>query len=346
MNKQPEILIKTSVKRPLIFTLLAASFALGVFVGAGVGMFSTAPSTKDESTFWNAEGKFRFIRGSIETSARRDKHATKELKPFQYKVNALIDKMQKGGEASTISIYFLDLNSGNWFGVGERDTFSSRHLLKVPLMIAYFKWAESRPLVLRKTYTFVARNHRPAEASEDQLKRLKPGNAYTVNDLIFRMIAHDDGDAYSLLFANLPPGRLEKVFNDLDVEYDPKKKEDTLSLNAFASFFRVLYNASYLSEEMSEKALRYLSKSSFRDGMVAGITPNVDIASKFGERKVPVTIDGETTILTQIHEFGVIYHPSRPFLVGIMVRGGQTEQLSHIIRDITHLVYQEVDAQS
>jgi beta-lactamase class A len=119
-----------------------------------------------------------------------------------------------------------------------------------------------------------------------------------------------------------------------------------LSLNAFAAFFRVLYNSSYLTEEMSEKALRYLSKSSFRTGMVAGIPPNVDIASKHGERNIPVATNGEVRELSQLHEFGVIYHPNRPFLLGIMVRGEGFDQMTKTLRDITHLVYEEVDRQS
>jgi beta-lactamase class A len=101
-----------------------------------------------------------------------------------------------------------------------------------------------------------------------------------------------------------------------------------------------------LSEDMSEKALRYLSKSSFRLGMAAGIPPNVDIASKHGERKISVTTNGEEEDLSQLHEFGIIYHPNRPFLLGIMVRGDNVAQMTTILRDVTRLVYEEVDKQS
>jgi beta-lactamase class A len=144
----------------------------------------------------------------------------------------------------------------------------------------------------------------------------------------------------------LPSNRLEKTFNDLSVEYDPHQQEDSLSLHSFAAFFRVLCNASYLSEEMSEKALRYLSKTSFRTGMVAGVPPNVDIASKHGGRTVSVSAEGNGKAQSQLHEFGIIYHPNRPFLLGIMVRGENFDHLTTTLRDITHLVYEEVDKQS
>lgn len=164
--------------------------------------------------------------------------------------------------------------------------------------------------------------------------------------LIYRMIAHDDPAAYALLYANLPARRLERIFKDLKVEYDPHKQEDSLSLKAFAEFYSVLFNASYLSEEMSEKALRYLSMFSFRDGMSSGIPPNIDIVSRHGERMIATTEDGEEKELTQAHEFGIIYNPNRPFLLGIMARGNDFDQLETAIRDITHLVYEKVDQQS
>lgn len=338
--------IKAPVNRTLLLSLLAAAFALGVFVGSGSGVFTSSPAGKGEAVPENTEGTFRFIRSSAESNITGKNHKTKELKPFQYKVNTLIENTLKSGNVAAVSVYFRDLNNGNWFGIREHDKFSPKNLLKVPLMIAYFKWAESNPLVLRKTLTNTRKEQEITQRQDDQVNKLETGKAYSVNDLIFRMIAHDDADAYALLYANLPSSRLDKIFNDLYVEYDPHKQEDTLSLNAFAAFFRVLYNSSYLTEEMSEKALRYLSKSTFRRGMVAGIPPNVDIASKHGERNISDIISGDEKALSQLHEFGVIYYPNRPFLLGIMIRGEDFDQMTKTLRDITRLVYEEVDKQS
>ncbi|HSB33155.1 MAG TPA: serine hydrolase [Nitrospirota bacterium] len=152
-------------------------------------------------------------------------------------------------------------------------------------MIAYFKWAESNPLVLRKTLTHTGDEKRRAERElGSQVSKLEPGTAYSVNDLIFRMIAYDDAAAYALLRAHLPPGRLEKIYSDLSADYNPRKQDEFLSLKALAAFYRVLYNASYLSEEMSEKALRYLSKAISQSGMASVIPSGIDIAAKLGER--------------------------------------------------------------
>ena len=147
--------------------------------------------------------------------------------------------------------------------------------------------------------------------------------------------------------ANLPPGHLDRVYKDVYANYDPAKKDEVVTLTAYASFFRVLYNASYLNKNMSEKALRYLSRSAFRDGVVAGIPSNVDCAIKFGERTVQAEAGGESgeRAVKQLHEFGIIYYPNRPFLIGVMARGEDPGKLANIMREITSLIYEEVDRQ-
>jgi beta-lactamase class A len=338
--------IKEKIKRSGLLTLLAFAFALGVFVGSSMNMLAPSVAGKGDSQD-ASEGTFRFIRPSARPTSQGQRRSTKELKPFKYKVKGLVETLQENGDVSSVSVYFRDLNNGNWFGIGEHEKFAPKNALKVPLMIAYFKWAESNPLVLRKTLTCPPSPSDPAQQDETPGKELEPGKNYTVNDLIYRMIAHDDNTAYALLSANLPAGRLEKVFNDLYVEYDPtKEQDDSLSLNAFAAFFRVLYNASYLSEEMSEKALRYLSKASFRVGIAAGIPANVEIACKRGKRTFVQSIDGKQQELWQVHEFGIVYHQNRPFLLAVMARGTDNDELAKAIRDISRLVYEEVDKQS
>ncbi len=341
---------KVRISRSLLLTLLFGAFGLGIFIGAGtLGLFTPLQADKSEGAAESREGEFKFIRASQEPGKKAGgRSPSRELKPFRYKVNALIEEKIRKDEAVSISFYFRDLVNGNRFGIGENDRFSPMSLLKLPLMIAYFKWAETNPLVLRRSLTY-AGGGTPTEPKHIKpLTELTPGKHYIVNDLIFRMIAYDDSAAYTLLLANIPHGRLDKIFKDLNVEYDPLKarEEDSMSLGSFSGLYRVLFNASYLNEEMSEKALRYLSKTEFRDGMASGIPPGIDIACKHGERAVSVTVNGAKEEIYQLHEIGIIYHPNRPFLIGVVARGDDFDNLKKVIRDITRLVYDEVDQQS
>lgn len=335
-----------TIGRSILWVLLAGAFALGVLFGRGTWLFGTGQDSKLTLRYQPPPESFSFIRPSIAEKGPASRKF-RELRPFRYKVDALIQSKIEDEAATAVSVYFRDLNNGNWFGIREDEKFSPENQLKLPVLIAYFKWAENNPLVLRKKifYRGIGGPFEPRYLRSP--KPLEPGREYTVNDLLLRMTAYGDNSAYALLLANLPPVYLQRTSRDLSMNYDPEKKEDSLTLSAYASYFRVLFNASYLSEEMSEKALRYLARSVFRDGMAAGIPPETGIASKSGERIIEtVGADGAPTEVLQLHEFGIIYHSERPFLLGITARGSDFPDLARVLRDITSLVYTEVDRQS
>jgi len=331
--------------------LLLAAFSSGAFIGRATGILGGIyENSSDESdeVATDRPGEFRFVHPLSGRKNPDRVQARGDLKPFRYKVAALIESKLRAHDASALSVYFRDLNGGHHFGIRENETFSSESLLKLPLMIAYFKWSESDPLVLKRRVAYtgnIVREERPVESS---YQPLEAGKSYTVDDLIFRMIVHDDADAHALLAANLSPGYLDRIFKDIYVNYDPGKKDSPVPFSAYASFYRVLYRASYLNKETSEKALHTLSRSVFKSGMVAGIPSNVDCAFKFGRRMIdegPGSADSDGR-LTQLHAFGIVYQPSRPYLMGVMARGEDADKLVAVIRDITTLIYDEVDRQS
>jgi len=330
-----------------LLSLVAVAFVVGVFVGRGMRTIDETPGGRDSGLFRSKEKEFRFTNPVSRSETAGSFITSAELKPFLYKVRKLVETRLKGNDASTVSVYFRDLKNGNWFGIQENEKFSPSGLLKIPVMIGYFKWAETNPLVLNKKLPYAGADGVTNDEDRKPAKTLKAGRSYAVDDLIFRMIAYADNAAFGLLFTDLPAGRLHKVYKDLYVDYDPEKSEDHLSLTAYASFFRVLYNASYLNREMSEKALSYLSRASvFKSGIAAAIPPDTDVASTFFERIVWTNDGDEAEALKQAHEFGIIYYPNRPYLIGIVTWGNDFKKLEKVIRDISRLVYDEVDRQS
>jgi len=90
---------------------------------------------------------------------------------------------------------------------------------------------------------------------------------------------------------------------------------------------------------MSEKALKYLSHIDFHEGIAGGVPAGVPVASKFGEK---VLDDGK---VVELHEFGIVYHPRGPYLLGVMTKGSDLGRQSAVIREISRLIYAEIDTQ-
>jgi len=335
-----------ALNRSQLLILLALAFCFGVYVDRGIGIFSSARHDDAKGYLADGDGEYKYIRSAEQAKLAESGRAARELKPFRYKVAALAGSRQKSGEVSEISVYFRDLLYGQRFGIREQERFSSDTLLKLPLMIAYLKRSESTPLLLNRKIVYIGNHNAALQDQSASNDFFEEGRSYKIDTLIYRMIAYNDNGAYASLKAHLPPGVLNRVIKDISVDYDPTKNDDSITFNAYASFFRVLFNASYLSSDMSEKALRYLSKTAFKDGIISGVPPDIDVVAKYGERMLSQSADGDATGSRQYHEFGIVYHPVHPYLIGVMVRGDDPRILSKTLRDISALVYEEVDRQS
>ena len=337
-----------TINRSLLLVFIFAAFAAGVFLGRAGWLINTAYESSTSDLPAEKPGEFRFIKPLRAGGERNAAKTVPALKPFRYKVNALIESRVKEGRAADISVYFRDLTGGLHFGIHDQEAFSSEGLLKLPLMIAYFKMAEADPKVLRSALTFTGGSASGGQSSLNGYQPLVPGKTYKIDDLIFRMIVNDDEDARALLSVNIRPEYLDRVFKDVYVNYDPQHHDAPVPFSAYASFYRALYQASYLNKAFSEKALRYLSRSAFKSRVVSGIPSNIDCALKFGERTIMSPTDGSipAASVEQVHVFGIVYLPNRPYIMGVMARGADREELKTVVRDITTSLFEEVDHQT
>jgi beta-lactamase class A len=154
------------------------------------------------------------------------------------------------------------------------------------------------------------------------------------------MIEYSDNVSSLILEESVNPRDLRKTYDELGVP-DPYYLNDQsgymISTELYSSFFRILFNASYLSRENSEKALGYLSKTDYNKGLVAGVPPKITVAHKFGLRK----ING----IKQLHDCGIVYYPEHPYLLCVMTSGPVPEYLDATIAEISGFIYEEIDRQ-
>lgn len=271
----------------------------------------------------------------------------KTLKIFKEDVQKIVDQKIQNKEADEIAIYFRGLNNGPWFGIQEDKPFFPASLLKVPLMIAYYKWSEETPEILKKEikyeegYFKLLGNFNNVQYFKSE-NPIEVGKTYPVQELIERMIIDSDNNAKNLLILNLDtPERLYRIYTDLGLASPPELRGegDILSVHEYATFFRILYNASYLSKENSQKALELLTKSKFNKGLVTRLPQDLTIAHKFGEHQ------DDKGNFKQLHDCGIVYYPSYPYLLCVMTRGQEFANLEKVIQEISLGVYEELNNQ-
>ncbi len=267
------------------------------------------------------------------------KHGYIELKD---KIEVYIDSQKKAGKIKDTSVYYRDLVNGPWFGIEEKKTFIPASLLKLPIMLTFLKMADDDPNLLSEKLTI----KRLPKDVEDQYfkpeKTVEIGETYTMEDLLEIMIVYSDNHASGFLLDHLYSTSKEKdpllvTLRETGTLGSDSKPFEEISVKAYGSFFRLLFNPSYLSNEMSDKALGYLSKSMFDQGIAGGVPKGVKVAHKFGERDLDDN-------LNQLHDCGIVYFPKNPYILCVMTRGEDFKDLSKVIQDISKMVYEEVDS--
>jgi len=320
---------KKNIKFFIIFFIalgIALSFLAGYFICYN----------KEENTTNKTE---RHESGYSYISPLLECYSEKSDSPENYKlkeqIEDTINSHIKNGEITSASIYFRDLANGPWFGINENEKFTPASLLKVPIMITYYKIAENNPDILDEKVIADWQDSDDTPQNIAPENKVEKGKTYTIQELINYMIIESDNHAATIILNKLPDNTLNKTFSDLGLNFpDVETPENYMTVKDYSSFFRVLYNASYLNKYYSEKSLEILSQAKYKDALAAGIPSNIKIAHKFGERR---NMD-----LDQLHDCGIIYKKNKDYMLCVMTRGDDFSKLSGVIKDLSSLVYQNV----
>lgn len=245
-----------------------------------------------------------------------------------------------------LSVYFRNLNNWGWFWVNEKEYFSPASLMKLPILISYIKKSESEPWLLNQKLIYKKNSHLPIyKQNIPPENQLLEWEEYSLREVLQYMIIYSDNHASSLLEELLPIEDLQKTFTDIWLIFPEMKNgsfDNNVRVTDYASFFRILFNSSYLNRENSEKVLNILSKIDFKAWLAAWVPENIKVSHKFGERGIIWSNWNEEK---QLHDCGIVYYPNHPYLLCIMTRWYDWNKLKAIISDISQIFYTETKNQ-
>jgi beta-lactamase class A len=315
--------------------ILLAGIAIG-FVGNDLflNQKATDNSTLNNASEFHSGGNYKFINPLYECNTNTS-YGTRELFKTESNINTFINQLTSNNSVTSAAVYYRDLNNGPWFGINEHADFAPSSLLKVPVMMAYYKMAQNNPSVLAQKITY---STEPEGVISQNFKTQNPivlGQTYTVEQLIENMIIGSDNVALRLLEDNIDNNKIDQVTLDLGITTATvTTPTDFMDVSEYSTLFRVLYYSTYLNKDYSEKALELLSRAEFRQGLVDTLPKNIVVAHKFGEREV-----GDGT--HQLHDCGIVYYPKRPYLLCIMTKGPNFGDLAKTIQQISDKIYME-----
>lgn len=273
-----------------------------------------------------------------------------ELVPIKANISTLIDKEIRQQNATNVSIYLRSLKGARWFEINGDEQYAPASLLKVFVMMAYYKADDDtgNGSILGKHLVFEGSSNPMLDNPGEVIPHLNNGASYSVDMLINQMIVYSDNDAMATLIDGFDAMTLQdfqNLFSELRVPSPASQSEDAMNfmpVDSYAMVFRVLFGATYLSRLYSEKALSMLSRVQYVSGINAGVPTGTIVAHKFGVRSIPASQNGGT-VGAELHDCGIVYYPNHPYLLCIMTHGSDFGKLQSVIQDISKATYHQLD---
>lgn len=253
--------------------------------------------------------------------------------PLENTLEEYIEEQIQNEKINAISYYVRLLRNGSTFGYDQTTEFAPASLIKIPLAIALFKNIEKSDLETRYKISYeiigVERNF--------WHDILVTGQEYSLREIIEAMLVYSDNIAVAAVIQILGEDKIYQVYDQLWLQ--KIDLDDVLSVNItakdYSTFFRVLYNASFISRDDSEYILSLLSQSDFKEGIRSTIPWNILVANKFWEK---AGIEDEK----QLHDCGIVYYPNNPYIVCIMTKGTDFNSQLWIIQHISEQIFKNM----
>jgi len=263
-------------------------------------------------------------------------HSISSTSDLQNILSARIELL-KSDSVSDISLYFYSFSDSTGFGINDDELYAPASLAKVPIMIAFYKMAESDESLLNRKVAIPATMQKPFVQSYADPDNIKAGGTYSINQLINNMIIKSDNMAMQVLKDYIRPMNyrpLNSVYYALKLPFvKDSSDENSFSSGIYATTFIALYKASYLDRALSGKALDLLKRSEFAEGLCAGLPPEIKVAHKFGERGYL------NNNQKQLHECGIIFYTPHPYLLCIMTRGQSLHSQAAVLKRLSMETY-------
>lgn len=240
-----------------------------------------------------------------------------------------------------VAVYLYDLRAKKVeFAYNADEKFASASLVKIPVMIATFSAVKeghfrlSDKLVLRRRHKV---------AGSGQLRYHRPGEKFTVLELVVRMITESDNTATNILTEALGFDYINKQMEKehlvttrmnskvLDIFAQKNGNNNYTTAREMGQLLRRIYQLEMVDVPASVTMLEILKQQKIRDRIPRWLPANSIVAHKTG-------------LLHDVcHDVGIIFHPRGDFILCVLTRDLPTRTAKRLIASISWWSYQFYD---
>lgn len=237
-------------------------------------------------------------------------------------VNNIIQK-----KTGTYSVYYVDLNSGENFGLNQEQVMTAASVNKIPILAALYYLANKGDIDLDKEITLQSKDIQ--DYGTGVIRYQTPPVTYTIRELAQLMMEKSDNTS-SYVIASKIVG-LQKV-QDLVNSWgltQTNMDENTTSNHDMALLMQKMYKGEIANQELTNEMIGFMDDSDFEERLPKLLPENINVYHKIGN---------EVNI---IHDVGIIDSPGKPYYLGVMTNNiaAQEQEAKDAIAEISKMIF-------
>jgi len=220
-------------------------------------------------------------------------------------------------------VYFEDLTTKDSFEINGSRKFTAASLIKLPVMLAFYKEAEKGNINLDQIYKLQATDIRGGAGS---LQYKPAGYSISYRKMIELMGQQSDNTAFNIISRTLGATKIQAVIENLGMRNTSFAENET-SPEDIGIFFRKLYSEKVLTNENRNELLNFLTNTIWEDRIPAGLPKGIKVAHKIG------------TEVGVISDAGIIFAP-KPYILVIISENVNEIEAKKVLPEISKKIFE------
>jgi beta-lactamase class A len=217
-------------------------------------------------------------------------------------LRALVQTLEseRAGAPGRVGIYFRDLRDGTTIDLGGDQAYVAASVYKLAVLAALYHAESQGQLALTDQVAF-----QPADYEDGYFADYTNGQAFTVEQLVDRMIQESDNTSARMLARTLSWGQVEQYAHALGASHAVIASDNQMTPEDAGALLAAIYSGQVAPAAETQAMISLLGSSVYHDGWIPAGIPQAAVAHKVG-------FYGPA-----INDAALVFAPEHPFVLVI-----------------------------
>ena len=227
------------------------------------------------------------------------------------------------------SIYYKNINSGNFFGIDEQQINTAASVNKLPIITALYYLEKQGKLSFDDKITIQKEDVQ--DYGTGSIRYQKMPQTYSLRNLAKLALQQSDNTAAHVISVKIGEDNVQKLVDSWGLKQTDMVNNKT-TVYDMSVLFEKIYKNEITDAAKTKELLEFMTDTEFEDRLPKGLPTNVKIYHKTG--------DGEGFV----HDLGIIEKDNQVYFLGVMTSdiGDNEIQTKGAISEISKKVFDSV----